>query len=220
MNDPPSAILDEMQRDALTELINIGVSRAAANLRAMVDREVLLSVPSVEIVTRILAARRLDHHGQGRLVAIRQTFEGEFAGCAMLIFPEINSLEVARAVTGGTLPLEDIVALEQEALAETGNIVLNSCLAAMANLLERTLRMSLPEILRGSGAKLFEYFAGNDPEDLVLVIHINFSIHEHEITGHIAMAMDLPALWALRELLDDLIRRTTSLLPSTSHVAP
>jgi chemotaxis protein CheC len=208
MNDPPSAILDEMQRDALTELINIGVSRAAANLRAMVDREVLLSVPSVEIVTRILAARRLDHHGQGRLVAIRQTF------------PEINSLEVVRAVTGGTLPLEDIVALEQEALAETGNIVLNSCLAAMANLLERTLRMSLPEILRGSGAKLFEYFAGNDPEDLVLVIHINFSIHEHEITGHIAMAMDLPALWALRELLDDLIRRTTSLLPSTSHVAP
>ena len=46
MNQPPSVALDEMERDALTELINIGVSRAAANLRTMINNEVLLSVPA------------------------------------------------------------------------------------------------------------------------------------------------------------------------------
>ena len=41
--------LTELERDALAELANIGVSRAAANLRKMVGKQVLLSVPSVEV---------------------------------------------------------------------------------------------------------------------------------------------------------------------------
>ena len=42
--------------DALTELVNIGVSRAAASLRKMVGHQVLLSVPAVEVVTQKAAA--------------------------------------------------------------------------------------------------------------------------------------------------------------------
>jgi chemotaxis protein CheC len=44
--------LEDMERDALTELVNIGVSRAAVSLRKMVGQQVLLSVPSLEVVTR------------------------------------------------------------------------------------------------------------------------------------------------------------------------
>ena len=89
------------------------------------------------------------------LVAVRQAFQGEFSGCALLIFPEPNSLELVRAVTKGELSLEDIIDLEQEALAEIGNIILNGCMATIANLLERSLTMSLPEIVRGAGFRLF-----------------------------------------------------------------
>jgi chemotaxis protein CheC len=143
-----------------------------------------------------------------RLIAVRQDFEGEFSGHVMLIFPENNSLELVRAVTDGTLPLEDIVALEQEALAETGNIILNNCLATIANILRRTLRMSLPYIFRGDGAELFELSGAADPDDMVLVIYINFTVSTRDITGHIAMLMDLPALRVLKELLHDLVERT------------
>ena len=38
-------ILDELELDALTELVNIGVNRAAASLRDMVGEQVVLSVP-------------------------------------------------------------------------------------------------------------------------------------------------------------------------------
>jgi len=106
-------MLDEMERDALTELVNIGVSRAASSLRIMVGREILLAVPDVAILPRRQAARIIGDHEQARLVAVLQDFEGDFAGRAILIFPETNSLELVRAVTGGTLPPEDIEALEQ-----------------------------------------------------------------------------------------------------------
>ena len=206
--DPPIA-LDELERDALAELMNIGVSRAASSLRIMIGREVLLSVPDVAILPRGQAAGIIGDHQTARLVAVRQDFEGDFSGRAILIFPETKSLELVRAVTGGALPLEDIMALEQEALAETGNIILNNCLATIANILNRTLRMSLPDLFRGNGADLFGLSAVPDPDDVVLIIHINFTVSAREITGYIAMILDLPALRTLRDLLDELVDRTT-----------
>ena len=38
--------LNELELDALTELVNLGVSKAALNLREMIGAQVLLSVPS------------------------------------------------------------------------------------------------------------------------------------------------------------------------------
>jgi chemotaxis protein CheC len=148
MTSKPAITLGEDEIDALTELVNLGVSSAAVSLRTMVGSEVLLSVPAIDIVSRTRAAEIIGRQDSGKLVAVHQEFEGEVSGRALLIFPEANSLELVRAVTGGGLSLEDIIDLEAEALAETGNIILNGCLAIIANMLERTLKISLPEILR------------------------------------------------------------------------
>ena len=47
--------LSEIERDALAEIANMGVSRAATSLRRMVGEQVLLSVPAVNIVSRVIA---------------------------------------------------------------------------------------------------------------------------------------------------------------------
>ena len=208
MSDQPDVTLNELEQDALTELVNVGVSRAATSLRMMVGHPVLLSVPRVEIVPRRGAARMIAEYGTPRFVAVCQDFEGDFSGRAMLIFPETKSLELVRAVTGGELPLEDIVSLEHEALAETGNVILNSCLATIANMLRRSLRMSLPDVLRGNGADLFELSDPAKAGDLVLVLYIDFNVAARDIKGYIAMLLDLPAMRALKLLLGELVRHT------------
>jgi len=187
-------LLDDLERDALTELVNIGVSRAAANLRKMVGEQVLLSVPSVEVVTRQGATALIRERESGQLVAVRQDFQGVFSGRALLIFPQSNSLALVHAVTGGALSAEDAVDMEQEALAETGNVVLNSCLATMANMLQRPLTMSLPEVIRGDGSQLFGLTPDSPENGVVLFLYINFAINERDIRGYIAMLMDLPSL--------------------------
>ncbi|WP_395671788.1 chemotaxis protein CheX [Phenylobacterium sp.] len=201
--------LEELERDALTELVNIGVSRAAASLRTMVGRQVTLSVPSVEVVSRAAATALIRERETGPLVAVRQAFQGAFNGQALLIFPEQNSLELVRSVTGGEMDAGDLVDMEQEALAETGNVVLNSCLATMANMLQRPLEMSLPEVLRGEGAHFFELGDGDGqgPQAVVLFLYINFAISDRDIRGYIAMLMDLPSLDALRRLISEFIER-------------
>jgi chemotaxis protein CheC len=204
---PLAVTLSDLERDALTELVNIGVSHAAANLRKMVGEQVILSVPSVEIVTQTMATTLIGQRESDRLVAVRQDFKGAFSGRALLIFPEPKSLELVRAVAGDDLSFADLAEMENEALAETGNIILNGCLATIANLLQRSLTMSLPEVLRGDGKMLFGLTGERVTGGLVLFLYINFSVKTRDIRGYIAMVMDLPSLAALKLLIEDFIIR-------------
>jgi chemotaxis protein CheC len=199
--------LTDLEHDALTELVNIGVSRAASSLRKMIGEEVLLSVPSIEIMAPQNATRLIRERETDELVAIQQQFEGAFSGRALLIFPEATSLDLVRAIIGSDVPLDQVADMEQEALAETGNIILNGCLATMANMLKRSLNISLPEVIRGDGAALFSLPQERPDEGLVLFLYINFSIRNRNIRGYIAMLMDLPSLAALKELIAGFIER-------------
>jgi chemotaxis protein CheC len=202
--------LSELQRDALTEIVNIGVSRSAAALRKMVGDHVLLSVPSIEVITQSAAALLIGEREGSELVAVRQEFSGAFAGRALLIFPQSNSLELVRAVVGEDVSPGDLAEMEQEALAETGNIILNGCLGSMANMLQKSLSLSLPEVLHGDGGRLFQLTDRDFSDNLVLFLYINFSIRDRNIRGYIAMLMDLPSLDALKALIDGFIARVMS----------
>jgi chemotaxis protein CheC len=207
MNAPDPIALGELELDALTEIVNIGVSRAASSLRKMVGDQVHLSVPSIEVVSQRRAARLIGEREVAELVAVRQDFTGKFSGRALLIFPESNSLELVRAVTGDELSSAEVIDMEEEALIETGNVILNNCLATMANMLKRSLTMTVPEVLRGDGAMLFEIEDGAPAEGLVLFLYIDFAVRRRDIRGYIAMLMDLPSLSNLKGLLDEFIQR-------------
>src|ERR1700730_12968152 len=197
MTFEPLTPLTDIERDALGEVSNIAMARAANSLRQLVEHEVLLSVPAVEILSQEAATQIVAKPDNPNLVAVRQDFIGAFSGRALLIFPEANSLELVRAVVGRQLPLEDIVDLEDEALAETGNIILNSWVATIANLLKRGLKMSLPVVVRGDSRHMFE----SSTSSLVLFLHIRFEIHQKAISGYVALIMDIPSLDELRSLI-------------------
>lgn len=196
--------LSEIEQDALAEIANMGVSRAASSLRRMVGEQVLLSVPAVNIVSRRAASRMVERGHSPKLVAVQQSFEGPFSGRALLIFPEAQSLELVRSIVGEEHSLEDVIDLEQEALAETGNIILNACLATIANVLRRTMRMSLPSIVRGDGDTLFDV-REESSDGLVLFLYIDFTIKNRDVRGFIALLMGLPSIAALKDIVRDFI---------------
>jgi len=198
--------LTDLERDALGELSNIAMARAANSLRQMVEYQVVLSVPSVDIVSKETATQLIGKSNNPTLVAIRQDFTGAFSGRALLIFPEASSLELVRIVVGQQLSLDDIGNLEDEALAETGNIILNSWIATIANLLKSGLKMSLPTVVRGDSRQMFK---SDESQSLVLFLHINFEISMKEIRGFVALLMDIPSVDELRSLISDFIANAT-----------
>lgn len=220
MTAAPSVVLTDLELDALTELVNLGVSNAAFSLREMVREEVALSVPRVSLVTREEAIGNLRDKGTSRLVGVHQDFDGDIKGRALLIFPEKKSIELVRAVVGGDLSLEDMVELEQEALAETGNVLLNGCLGTIANHLGRSLRISLPEVIYGEGSDFFGPTGAAENSDRVLFVYINFAVRLRDLQGYIAMILDMHSLAVLKELISSYIDRVAggSAAPSSDVV--
>jgi chemotaxis protein CheC len=161
----------------------------------------------VDVVTPEAAIALVARPDNPSLVAVRQDFSGAFSGRALLIFPEANSLELVRAVVGRQLPLEDIASLEDEALTETGNVILNSWVATIANLLKRGLKMSLPVLVRGDSRRMFESIEPRD--NLVLFLNIKFEISNKEVRGYVALMMDIPSIDELRLLIADFVTSVT-----------
>jgi chemotaxis protein CheC len=112
---------------------------------------------------------------------------------------------LVRSIVGDQHSLEDVIDLEQEALAETGNIILNGCLATIANVLRKTMRMSLPAVVRGDGSALFDVNSPVATGNLVLFLYIDFNIKNRDIHGFIALLMDLPSIAALKEIVNDFV---------------
>ena len=81
--DASPIALSEMERDALAELANMGVHRAAVSLRQLVGEQVLLSVPTAAIIPREIAAQVVQENAERKLIAVTQSFEGSFSGKAL-----------------------------------------------------------------------------------------------------------------------------------------
>jgi chemotaxis protein CheC len=199
--------LTEVERDALSEVANVAMARAAASLRQMVGRQILLTVPTCEILPPEGAVERVVKPGNSNLVAVRQDFSGPFSGSALLIFPEMGSLELMRAILGRQLRPEDILDLEDEALAETGNVILNSWVGTIANLLKHGLTMSLPTVIRRDQHHIFD---SARPRECVLFLHVKFEISHHNVQGYVAIMMDLPSVEQLRSLVAAFLRSLNS----------
>ena len=94
--------LDAEQIDALSEIFNIGVGKAAAAMGALMHDEVLLSVPHVSIFTVSEAAQQLGAAGS-TMYGVRQPFRGTFNGNALLLVDDAHGFGVLGPKGRGSL---------------------------------------------------------------------------------------------------------------------
>ena len=194
--------LSEIENDALVEIFNIGVGRAAAAMSSIVGEEVVMSVPAISFEDRSIAASILCGNQQTRICGIRQHYAGAFNTEAVLMFPEDRSLEIVRLMVGDAVSAQELGEMEQEAMSEIGNIILNSCMGMLANIFESELEGSLPTYHAGTSAEILGL--GTPTAELratVLMLRINFHIVKHHIQGYVAFLLDANALQDLHQHL-------------------
>ena len=188
--------LSELELDAFTEIINIGMSRAADSLSQMVSEEVSLSVPIVEIVDGSLAQSRLDEIGLNNISGVSQRFGGTLNGKAMLLFPEEQSMNLVRLLLKDSVPLEMMSEMEKEALTEVGNIILNACFGTVANALSFDLDSTIPSFINCKSDEILESDLSNQA---VLMLKVDFSLPSKNIQGFVTFLMDLDSSDILKE---------------------
>ena len=193
--------LTELQHDALVEIFNIGVGHAARAMSEIVSEEVTMSVPSISFVNRAEAAAMLGNTDSLRVCGVSQHYEGAFSTEAILMFPEDKSLDIVRLMVGESVPFKELTDMEQEAMSEIGNIILNSCIGTLANIFDQELSGSLPAYHVGTSEEILTA-SGGEADAVVLMLHIDFILEAHQIHGYVAFILDLTALRDLQHQVD------------------
>ncbi len=199
-------ILTHEQKDNLTELINIGFSRAAAALSELTGDRILLEVPKVDIVPVENLSYRLNLISEGEVTTVHQLFSGEVNGDAMLILNRSGALLLTDLLTEsepGTYT--SFSSTVREVLLEVGNIILNSCLGMFGNLLKVHFTFSMPELhIDNVEEMLLTLHIGENRVDYALLIFMGFSLKEKFIAGNLIIVLGVSSLSKLLEKVDRL----------------
>lgn len=190
--------LDALTLDALTEIFNMGVGQAAHALSQIAGDAVLLTVPRVSVLSRSEVTAHMGGAGMASVSAVRQRFSGAINAEAVLMFPAERGLQLVQMMVGGELPLEQLAEMEQEALSEVGNILLNSVMASVADALKIELDGALPSVELSHVQSVLQPDQGS-----VLLIDIHFEVAAREVNGLLAFLLDV----ASQDLLEQMLAR-------------
>lgn len=188
--------LDSDQQDAVTEIINIGVGRAAASLSDMLGQRIELCVPSVTLCEIDTLADWLEDES-GIELSVVQDFEGSLSGRAMLAFPKSSGIQLGRVLGEVDTPNEELSVDLVGILEEVGNIVLNGVLGTIGNMTSTALNYSVPHLVQG--VELTRILSSKDSEEsnseqMVILADTHFAVGDGSIAGSLVLLFDIQSL--------------------------
>lgn len=201
--------LTESQRDALTELINIGYARAAAALSDLTGHRISLEVPEVAIHLISDIKDKLQQVIPGEVASVNQVFSGPINGNAILLLDRGAAMLLNQLLTdrSGSTELDGAA---REVITEVGNIVLNACLGAFGNLLKVQVTFTVPHLQVESVQKVLSSITvAGDELEYALIIHTRFQMRASNVSGYLVIILGVTSLerlllelrkWEEREL--------------------
>lgn len=195
--------LNALQRDAITELINIGFGRAAASLSRLTGYRVLLDVPSVAIHPMERLQEALANMMTGEIATVHQVFTGPVAGDAFLALDESAAALLKELLTSEpALPLR-IDASTQEVVTEIGNVLLNACLGTFGNLLKVHVSFSVPRLSVDTLGQVLESVTVDRHElRYALVVHAGLRLRSDTVRSYLIIVLSVSSLDRFVEAID------------------
>lgn len=194
------------QIDALKELINIGVGRAAGSLNQMCGAPIRLSVPSLRVV-RPDSLTPLGGDSCETLAAVRMPFAGRFRGSADLIFPADSAAKLICLLTDEEDDSE-LDALRAATLTEVGNIVLNGVMGSMMNVLGDEIVYEVPTYSEGAASEISQVFGADSAlllaQTQFFIGRSQFAIESTAVTGEVSLVFGIEAFESLVGTIDEL----------------
>lgn len=186
-----SVVLDDAVLDALLETANIGVGRAAASMGELTGREVEISI--LELVTfgadKVVELSDLQNVA---VLRVAQRFTQAMEGYVLLLLNEEGARRLARLILGEHLESNLFDEIEQSALLELGNIMINGVMGTIANQLGITLGYDVPYLELKGVTGLEEMISDLVPDrsSQVMFMRASLRISAEVIHGYLVLVLD------------------------------
>ncbi|PLA76748.1 chemotaxis protein CheC [Ligilactobacillus agilis] len=170
----------EIELDGLKEIVNIGGGNAATSISQMINSRVDMDVPEVEVMAydelyQKIIADDVEMH------AVLSKIVGDIDGALLFVIADESGQKIAKMMlSSDDNPSNEIIA---SAVTELTNILFNSFLRAIGDMLQIQLIASLP-ISRYDffGAIISSaYMAFDHYDEQILVIHNEFTYNNENL---------------------------------------
>ena len=203
--------MNEFQVDALTELANMAVNQAAGKLSELTGRPVRLTIPNIRMLSLAELECFLLQDVGPTAPCINQQIKGGFSGDTLLIYPGDSATKLASILLDEKKDMTTLSTMERSALIEGGNVLINAFMGMVAEVLALPMDFSIPQMFQSSNEivrnVLHKAEAGQAyPEDLdrmvALMLDNEMAIEDTDISGHIALLMDVQTAKTLIERME------------------
>lgn len=189
-------LLNELQRDALQELMNISMGQAANALALLIDAKITLSIPKIVVVS---ASQFHDIFQSEQYWFTRQSFMGQVKGEVLTLLAKAGTNTIGDLLDY-PVPLDDCS--QEELLLELANILAAACLSGFSAQLDLTTKLSMPTMFNASLRQTEPYRWIN-----TLLLEVEFQLEATPFDSRIVICLEGQSveilLGRLNQLLED-----------------
>jgi len=195
--------IEELDIDALTELFNIGLHRAASSLSDLTGQRIIVDLPQLWVCPIEETHARLIELLQGDLATVHQIFRGTVTGDAVLVLQYDSAARLATLMTDGEVAIGGrLDQSAREVLAEIGNVILSSCLSSFGDMLRVSVSFSVPRIhVESLEGMLRSLQVDNEDLHFALLAATQFRLSEEEVGGYLIIAVGVSSLTIIADAL-------------------
>ncbi len=201
--------IQEETKELLTELINTGVGRAARTLNELLQYEIQLHLPQINVFTLDEIKNTLKENKTGEYVSVIQDFDGPLEGAGILSFPVVNgktlvNLLLDQEELDDDLDEVNLLSLtEMEAICEVGNNIINSVQGTISDMVAVECQYHLPETVISSNIVPEERMT---KDEVYLFGEVMFKVSGINVEGVILLLYAYKNIELLMEHYEDLLQ--------------
>lgn len=189
--------LNEIELDALREFTSVGTSHAATALSKLLDRQVAVSMPEAKMVEITKIPEFL---GGGRLQVVGLYFRihGDINGSILLFFDEKQANKLINILMADFDPVDtpEFEEMRKSAMMELGNIITNSYLNALAQMMDMSILLSVPNYATDELSSVLDFLLIelSQAADQALMMNTVIKLPDSEVNGSFIMFPDAASL--------------------------
>jgi len=195
-----------VQMDALRELANIGAAHSATTLSQMLNSQIEMSVPEINVVD---ISKVNDFLSDEITTMVVFELQGDIphGGFLILHFPRDSAMRTANIMLAspetGNAPSE----MNQSAILEVGNIMISSFLSAASDLLGFMMLPSPPALVVDMAHAAIESLIAQmivEVDDVIL-FRVSLTSEDNRVAGNILIFLEVTTLQKLAGRLEEIM---------------
>jgi chemotaxis protein CheC len=182
--------VEELLMEALAKLVNQGLHSGAEVLKLMLEAEIEMESPSIQMLEKRGLISRLAPGDNGALAVVEMGFAGGLNGNSGLIFDKASAWQFVEKVAGADTDSDEFDFISAGVLTEIGNIVLNRVLGAISNALSLNLDYVVPNFFQGDLERLWRNADADATALTGVLARTHFKVAEMSTNGTIVLFFD------------------------------